>query len=310
MGDKSCTFGNARNVSLKKPLITVALVLVAAALLSVFLSSMMEEGPAPALSISLAAPTQRDCSETVQASGWLKPWQEAIVASETSGHITEVLVDLGSVVTKGQALVRLSQDSVLTDIRKHEAAVATARANLAKAKADAERARQFRATGGLSDGKVGEYLEDEQIAMANLGSEEAALAGERVKLAQTTINSIDDGIITARSAQLGATISAGAELFRLVRQQRVEWQAEVPVRYLSRISEGLSVDIDGPDDHAIQGKVRLVGPSVNADTQAIVYVALPPDVPPRTGVYLTGHIKLPTTPDSSSPRFQPCSGTG
>ena len=42
----------------------------------------------------------------------------------------------------------------------------------------------------------------------------------------------------------------------------------------------------------------------------IVYVALPPDVPPRTGVYLTGHIKLPTTPDSSSPRFQPCSGTG
>ncbi|WP_246711408.1 efflux RND transporter periplasmic adaptor subunit, partial [Rhizobium leguminosarum] len=88
----------------------------------------------------------------------------------------------------------------------------------------------------------------------------------------------------------------------LVRQQRVEWQAEVSARYLSRISEGLSVDIDGPDGRPIQGKVRLVGPSIDTNTsRAIVYVALPQDVQPRTGLYVTGAIELTTTPALTVP---------
>ncbi len=295
---------------MKKTLMTLAAVLVAAVLVYAFLNPIMEQAAGPALSISLTNPAQHDCSETVSASGWLKPWQEAVITSEANGRVTEVLVDLGSVVTKGQTLVRLSQDSVLADVRKYEAAVATARADLAKANAAADRVRQLRVSGGLSEEKSAEILEDEQIAIANLASEEAALASERVKLAQTTIKAVDDGVITARSTELGATVSAGTVLFRLVRQQRIEWQAEVPARYLSRIAEGLGVDIDIPDDHSIEGKVRLVAPSVSADTQAIVYVAFPPDVHPRAGLYVTGHIRLPVTSDSSPPRSQPCSGTG
>ena len=258
---------------------------------------------APALTVSLTAPLQREWPETVPASGWLKPWQEAIVASETSGlRITDVLVDVGSVVKKGQTLVRLSQDSVLADIRKQEAAVVTARANLAKAKANADRARQLQSSGALSAEKITEYFADEQTATASLASEEATLDSEKIKLGQTTIVAADDGLITSRSANLGAVVSTGTELFRMVRQQRVEWQAEVSARYLPRISDGLSVKINGPDGHAIEGKVRLVGPSVSTDTsRAIVYVALPADIRPRTGLYVTGSIELQTTPALTVP---------
>ena len=258
---------------------------------------------APALTVSLTAPLQREWPETVPASGWLKPWQEAIVASETSGlRITDVLVDVGSVVKKGQTLVQLSQDSVLADIRKQEAAVVTAQANLAKAKANADRARQLQSSGALSAEKITEYFADEQTATASLASEEATLDSEKIKLGQTTIVAADDGLITSRSANLGAVVSTGTELFRMVRQQRVEWQAEVSARYLPRISDGLSVKINGPDGHAIEGKVRLVGPSVSTDTsRAIVYVALPADIRPRTGLYVTGSIELQTTPALTVP---------
>lgn len=274
-----------------------ATALVAAALLLPFSTATAEQAAAPALTVSLAAPSQRDWPETVPASGWLKPWQEAVIASETSGlRITDVLVDVGSVITKGQTLVRLSQDSLLADLRKQEAAVVTAKANLAKAKANADRARQLRSSGALSDEKIAEYLADEQTATASLASEEAALDSAKIKLSQTTITAVDDGLITSRSADLGAVVSAGTELFRLVRQQRVEWQAEVSTRYLPRISEGLSVEINGPDGRSIQGKVRLVGPSVSTDTsRVIVYVALPADIRPRTGLYVTGNIELQTT---------------
>ncbi|WP_259672418.1 efflux RND transporter periplasmic adaptor subunit [Rhizobium sp. NLR12b] len=266
-------------------------------------NAMAEQAAATALTVSLTAPAQRDWPETVPASGWLKPWQEAVIASETSGlRITDVLVDVGSVVTKGQTLVRLSQESVLADLRKQEAAVATAKASLSMAEANADRARQLQPSGALSDEKIVEYLADEQTATASLASEEAALDSEKIKLAQTTIAAVDDGLITSRSADLGAVVSAGTELFRMVRQQRIEWQAEVSARYLPRISQGLSVQVNGPEGHAIEGKVRLVGPSVSTDTsRAIVYVTLPADTRPRTGLYVTGNIELQTSPALTVP---------
>ncbi|WP_085780528.1 efflux RND transporter periplasmic adaptor subunit [Rhizobium sp. NXC14] len=288
---------------MRKPFILLAAVVVCAALQYPSGKSMAEEAIAPALTISLTTPVQRNWPETVPASGWLKPWQEAVIASETSGlRITDVLVDVGSVVTRGQTLVRLSQESVLADIRKQEAAVETAKATLTKAKANANRARQLTPSGALSNEKITEYLADEQTATASLASEEASLDSEKIKLAQTTINAADDGLITSRSANLGAVVSTGTELFRMVRQQRVEWQAEISARYLPRISEGLKVAINEPDGHAIEGKVRLVGPSVSTSTsRAIVYVALPADVRPRTGLYVTGNIELQTTPALTVP---------
>ncbi|WFU92249.1 efflux RND transporter periplasmic adaptor subunit (plasmid) [Rhizobium sp. CC1099] len=264
---------------------------------------MADQPAAPALTVSLVKPAQREWPEIVPASGWLKPWQEAIIASETSGlRITDVLADVGSIVTKGQTLVQLSKNSMLADLRKQEAAVVTAKANLTRAKANADRARRLRPSGALSDEKIAEYLVDEETATASLASEDAALDSAKIKLAQTTITAVDDGLITSRSAELGAVVSAGTELFRLVRQQRVEWQAEVSPRYLPRLSEGLSVKIDGPDDHSIPGKVRLVGPLVSTDTsRAIVYVTLPADVRPRVGLYVTGEIELQTTPALTVP---------
>ncbi|MEK1931936.1 MAG: efflux RND transporter periplasmic adaptor subunit, partial [Pararhizobium sp.] len=265
--------------------------------------AIADQPEAPALTVSLVTPAQREWPETAPASGWLKPWQEAIIASETSGlRITDVLVDVGSVVTKGQTLVQLSQDSVLADLRKQEAAVKTAKANLAKAIANADRARQLGPSGALSDQNMAERLTDEQTAKASLESEEAALDSQMIKLEQTTITAVDGGLITSRSADLGAVVSSGTELFRLVRQQRVEWQAEVSARYLPRISEGLSVKISGPDNRLIEGKVRLVGPSVSTGTgRAIVYVALPSDVRPHVGLYVTGSIELQTTPALTVP---------
>ncbi len=251
---------------------------------------MADQTAAPALTVSLASPAQRAWPETVPASGWLKPWQEAIIASETSGlRITDVLVDVGSVVTKGQTLVRLSQDSVLADLRKQAAAVETAKANLAKAKADADRARQLRTSGALSAQNITERLTDEQTAKASLESEEAALESQKIKLAQTTITAVDDGLITSRSAELGAVVSSGTELFHLVRQQRVEWQAEVSARYPSGGAGGLDAHITGRTRPIPQ--VRLVD-FRSTYRPCIVYVRAFPVDATAVGLFFTAASSL------------------
>jgi RND family efflux transporter MFP subunit len=266
-------------------------------------SHAQEQMEAAALTVSGVKPAERRWAETVPASGWLKPWHEAIIASEIGSlRITEVLVDVGSVVTAGQPLVRLAQESTLADLRQQEAAVDTAKADLAQARANADRARKVQGSGALSDEKVTEYLIAEQTAAASLESAEAGLESQRIKLAQTTITAVDDGQITSRSAQLGAVVSSGTELFRLLRQQRVEWQAEVSARYIPRLKEGLVAAIAGPGTRRVEGKVRLIGPTVSTETgRAIVYVTLPTDDHPPTGLYATGQIELQTTPALTVP---------
>ncbi|WP_183191686.1 efflux RND transporter periplasmic adaptor subunit [Ancylobacter tetraedralis] len=276
----------------------LAAVFVVAGLVSVCRpSGAQERTEAPALTVSVVKPVEHQWPETVPASGWLRPWHEAIIASEISGlRITDVLAEVGSVVSKGQVLVQLAQESVRADLLKEEAALETAKANLAKAKSNAERVRKLQGSGALSDEKATEYLITEQTATADVKSAEATLESQRIKLNQTTIVAADDGVITSRSAQLGAVVSSGTELFRLIRQQRIEWQAEVSARYLPRIKEGLTAVILGAGDTRIEGQVRLVGPTVSTDTgRAVVYVTLPAEAHPPVGLYVTGYIELQTT---------------
>ncbi len=265
--------------------------------------ALSQQTDGAALTVAAAKPVERQWSETVPANGWLKPWHEAISAAEVSGlRITDVLVDVGSVVKKGQPLARLSDETVRAELRKEEAALATAKADLTKAETNAERARKMQGSGVLSDEKTNEYLIAEQTALAGVDSAKASLESQRIKLSQTTIVAVDDGLITSRSAQLGAVVASGTELFRLVRQQRVEWQAEVSARYRPLIKEGLAATIFDPGGQQIKGIVRLVAPTVSTDTgRALVYVSLPAEAHAPIGLYATGHIELGTEPALTVP---------
>ena len=120
---------------------------------------LAQQNEAAALTVALTRPAERQWPETIPASGWLKPWHEALIASEADGlRVTDVLVDVGAIVSKGQPLARLADDGIRAELRKTEALLASAEADLAKARANADRARQVSRSGALSDEKINEYL--------------------------------------------------------------------------------------------------------------------------------------------------------
>jgi RND family efflux transporter MFP subunit len=262
-----------------------------------------EASTGSALTVRLVKPEKLEWMESVSANGWLKPWHEARIDAEVGGYrIADVLVDVGSVVTKGQELLHLSQNSALADLRQQEAAVAKAEANLVKAKSDAERARRVTGTGALSEQEINEYLNSEKTAEASLDAENAALKSQKIKLDQTVVRAVDDGVITSRSAALGAVVSSGTELFRLIRQRRVEWQAEVSVRDLPKVKEGLAASVNMPGGQKVDGRVRLVSPTVDSTTgRSIVFVELPIDDRARVGLFASGEILLAATPALTVP---------
>lgn len=286
---------------MRQPSLTTALVLAGLAAPGA-VDTPARASEAAVLTVAVVRPVERRWPETVPASGWVKPWHEAVVAAEIGGlRVTEVLVDVGAVVVRGQILARLADDTVRADLRKEEAALATATADLTKAQANAERARKLQGSGALSAEKIADYLFAEEAARAAVRSAEALVEGQTVRLAQTAIRAVDDGVISARSVQLGMVVGSGGKLFRLVRQRRVEWQAEVAARDVAYVRAGMGATIIGPGERRLAGTVRLVAPTINADTgRGLVFVALP-DGPPPIGLHVAGRIELATTPALTVP---------
>jgi len=258
--------------------------------------------PRTALTVTVAQPTRENWPRTVQANGSLAAWQEAIISAETGNlRITDLFVDMGAHVKKGQELARLSQDSVKANLQKQQAVVAQADATLRQAASNAERARSIKDSGALSAEKFNDYQISEATARASQAAAEAELASIRLQLAQTRIVAVDDGVVSSRNAVLGNVVATGSELFRLLRKGRIEWQAELDSVQLAQIKVGQAARISLPDGNIVTGKVRLIAPTLNTNTgRGLVYVSLNKGAV-RTGIYSSGEIDLDASPAVTVP---------
>lgn len=246
------------------------------------------------LTVKTVSPQREQWALTQMANGSLWAWQDAVIASEIGGlRITKLLVDIGTEVKRGQKLAQLSQDVVKVDIAQKEALVAQAKAELAEAKANAKRATEAKGSNAFSDQQMTQYLIAKDKAMANLASAQAQLENQQIRLQQTDIVAVDDGVISSRSATLGAVVQVGTELFRMVRQNRLEWRAELMAEQLMQIEAGQKVRLTLANNKEVQGVVRVKAPTIDQATRkAQVFVDIPQAEIARPGMFAHGEILL------------------
>ena len=262
----------------------------------------------PALTVTTTRAASTDWPQTLEASGSVAAWQEASVGAEIGGfRLTEVLVNVGDRVRRGQVLARMSSDTVQADRAQIRAALAESEATLAEAGANAERARQLQTTGAISTQQINQYLTAEQTAKARVEAQRARLQAEDLRLAQTRVLAPDDGVISARAATVGAVAQPGTELFRLIRGGRLEWRAEVTATELPRLRPGMTARLLHADGSATLGKVRMVAPTIDPQTRnGLVYVDLPAapagGSPVRAGMFARGEFELGRTPALTLPQ--------
>ncbi|HAT31093.1 MAG TPA: efflux transporter periplasmic adaptor subunit [Janthinobacterium sp.] len=256
------------------------------------------EAPKPALTVTSAAPQSSRLPILLAANGNVAAWQEAVIGSESSGlRLTEVRVNVGDVVRAGQVLAVFSADAVNADVAQARAAVLEAQANAAEAGANAARARSLQTTGALSAQQISQYLTAEQTANARIASAKAALATQQLRLKYTQVVAPDGGVISSRSATVGSVLGSGTELFRMIRQGRLEWRAEVTASELLNLKTGTSVLVKAANGATLTGKVRMIAPTVDPQTRsALVYVDLPAggagNAPFKAGMYASGQFAL------------------
>jgi RND family efflux transporter MFP subunit len=292
---------------LRAPLVALS---AASLLLFVGTSQAADSGPSaspkPALTVTTVRPEVQRLTQRIAANGSLAAWQEASIGAEIGGlRLAEVRVNVGDAVRAGQVLAVFASDTVQADLDQAQAAVREAEANAASATADADRARALKDSGAFSAQQVTQYLTAEQTAQARVASARAALAAQQLRLKHTQVLAPDAGVISARGATVGAVVGAGTELFRLVRQGRVEWRAEVTSTELGRIRPGTAVSVTTAAGTTLAGRVRVIAPTVDPSTRnALVYVDVAGGLAAgaRPGMFSRGEFAVATSEGLTVPQ--------
>ncbi len=240
----------------------------------------------------------------VAAHGNIAAWQEASIGTEANSlRLAEVRVNVGDKVRRGQLLAVFAAETVEAALAQSRAAVAEADAALAEAAANARRARVLEDSGALSGQQIHQYATAARAAQARLDAAKAVEKTNRLRLAQARIVAPDDGLVSARTATVGAVVPAGQELFRLIRGGRLEWRAEVAATDLARLKPGQKVRIVPGGGEAVEGRLRVLAPAIDiASRNGLVYVDLPPSDTVRAGMFARGEFELGATEAMTLPQ--------
>src|SRR4029453_212574 len=124
----------------------------------------------------------------------------------------------------------------------------------------------------------------------------------QLKLQYTRVIAPDDGVVTARTVVVGQIAQAGGEMLRLLRQNRVEWRAEVPEGRMRDVKVGQDARVTTADGTQLVGKVRSVAPTVQSGTRTgLVYVDLPKSENARPGMFARGEIETSRSSGATLP---------
>ena len=247
--------------------------------------------------VSVAPVARIPFVETILVTGSLVAEHEVLVSPQIEGfRISEILVEEGDHVAKDQVLARLSDDTLKAQLAQLEAnltradaSIAQARSRITEAEANKKQAEAAfaRAEELIRSGTTSRSTYDEReaaartsaaavtlaqdgllVAQADKTQIEAQIRESKLRLGYTDIKAPEAGIVSRRTAKVGALASAVADpLFRIIAGGNIELDAEVPEIYLPRLSVGLTARIEAAGLKPRTGKVRLISPEVDKATR-------------------------------------------
>ena len=232
-----------------------------------------------------------DLTVVVTATGSVEPTVQVDVSSEQSGTVREVLADFNSEVKKGDVLARLDTDKLNADLKAKEAALASARASVSKARADEQSAKSKldRQTTLVSsrvstqqDLDTAEYTYQaasaaRQSAEADVISAEAALEQAKLSVSKATIVSPIDGIVLSRDVDSGATVAASLEaptLFTLAGDLRqMELQVSIDEADVGQVAVGQAATftVDAFPDQRFPAEITSIRYAAETVSDVVTY---------------------------------------
>lgn len=205
----------------------------------------------------------------VELAGEIQPRYESRLGFRVGGKLIGRLVEIGSVVKRGQLLMQLDPQDLHLAQAQAKAAVAAADSTLSLARAELERYRELRQKNFVSQALLDAKEAAFQSARA---SHEQASAALKIQSNQSGYNNLyadADGVITGIETEVGQVVSAGTPVVRLARTGEKEVRVSIPedqVEALRQVNE-LTVRTWANPHTALDGKLRELSPVADPATR-------------------------------------------
>lgn len=253
--------------------------------------------------ITVVAARRAMLPEAIDADGAVAAWQDVQVAARAVGMpLVEVRAQVGDLVQRGQLLARFDDRLAAAELAQAQATLVQAVASHRQTLQNRERASQLHAAGALSEQDLLLAVTQDKNAEAQEEAARAASAIARIRLDDTRVVAPDSGVVALRGAALGQIPPAGFELFRLIRQGRLEWRAELNAEQLARVRPGMAVSLQLPDGQTAQATIRQQAQALDPATRlGTAYADIAPGSTAKAAMYASGHIELASHPALTLP---------
>jgi RND family efflux transporter MFP subunit len=234
----------------------------------------------PAIPVAATNAEVAATAEELTASGTSGPVREAKLGPKASGVIAAMYVEEGDQVKKGQVLFRLDASTVAMGIVQAQAALNTATVGRDSAETELRRTQTLYERGSIAPAVYDQVKARFDGANAAVEQAKAALGTAKKMTADTTVISPIAGVVAARKASVGDTVTMMPPTIVLVVQDisSLEVRARVAETELKRLSPGKPIRIRFPSVDAERVvPIERINPSVDPMTRTVEVVALVPN---------------------------------
>jgi len=184
-------------------------------------------------------------------SGTFEPNKETKLSAEIQGKINDVLVDVGTFVTKGQSLIQLDNSLLKLQLQSAEVQVEGLEADV----------KRFTVLAN-ADAVQGVQLEKAELGLKSAKVQRATLL-EQIK--KTTIKAPFNGVVTAKLTEEGAFAAPGVPLLQITDISVLKFTVNVSENDLSsfQLNQTFSINADAYSDVLLSGKATMIGSKAN-----------------------------------------------
>ncbi|MEO6919279.1 MAG: efflux RND transporter periplasmic adaptor subunit [Collimonas sp.] len=219
---------------------------------------------------------------TSELPGAVQARYESQLGFRVGGKIIARQVDVGTLVKRGQVLMRLDPKDLQLAQAQAAASLSSAASNRDTAKADFKRYQELRGKNFVSQAVLDQKDTAFKAAQASYDQAQAALSGQLNQTAYATLESDVDGVVTAINAEAGQVVAAGTPVVSVARQGAKEVVVGAPENQVDKLraSSDVQVRLWTDPKQVIHGKVREVSPIADPVTRTYaIKIAIPDDTP-------------------------------
>jgi len=224
--------------------------------------------------------TRGDMSQTVTATGEIRPLNTVNVGSQVSGTIQELYVDYNSLVKKGDKLLEIEPSVLQASVEEAKASLDSAQSQLNLAKNDYNRNKTLYDSGYIARAEMEKSQSTYEQAKASVVRAQSQYDKAVTNLGYATITSPVDGTVISRKVDKGQTVAASfqtPDLFEIAEDlTKMQIETSVSEADIGAIKQGQPVTftVDAYSGQKFNGSVRQVRLSPTTTSNVVVYTVI------------------------------------